>query len=84
MFASDGLPKTKRSTVWKAIVLSKLIYNCATWGQLIADGTAKITSAFRKGLLTVRGLQSYSELSVHIRTDTGVRADMSMPPPSQT
>ena len=78
--ASPDVPKTQRATVWKAIVVSKLIHHCAAWGQLTAECLAKVISVYHKGFRTVRGFPSYGKLSVNTRTDTGVRADAGMPP----
>ena len=80
IIANEGFPQSQRATVWKAIVLSEVIYHCATWGVVVkAKCTATVTSAYHKGLRVIRGRPTDVKLAVHTRTDIEVRAHFDMP-----
>ena len=55
LFNNRGLPGQQRLTIWKALVLSRLIYHSATWSAMTVNAWKKQETAFHAGLRIIAG-----------------------------
>ena len=55
MFKNKGFPPKQKLTIWKALVLSQLIYHSATWSAMIAKAWQQMETAFHAGLRMIDG-----------------------------
>ena len=76
LFAQKGVPRKQRLIVWKAFVLSKLIFNSATLGTMAVDNRKKIEATYHQGLRCIHAETKYTQLKYGTRTNLGVRQDL--------
>ena len=76
LFANKGLQRQDRLTAWKAFILSKRIFDAATWGTLTVEHWKKIEATYQQGLRIIHGETKYVALQYGTRINLGIRADL--------
>ena len=80
LFKNKGLPPKQRLTIWKALVLSRLIYHSATWSAMTAKAWQTNETTFHAGLRMIEGPPPFAHLATQSQTDQTIRAALAIPP----
>ena len=78
MFKNKGLLPKQKLTIWKAFVLSRLIYHGATWSAITAKVWQNIETAFHAGIRIIDGPPLFAHLATQSQADQTTRAALAI------